>query len=267
MKLNAGITGEGQILAEKYNVSGVPQIVFVDKDGIEIDRIVGYLPAEPYLKRVQEVLNGENTLSDLQLKYKKNPEDLQIMIKLAEKYENQSSFDAAANIYTEMLGRYSDRSTEDVNRARYMLAIRDLFNGNRSSIDRFLKKYSYSQYVFEAYSEMAKYFSSQYDTVNEINSLKKLSEAYPDDASAQNSYAWRMTELGGNLNDALIKAQKGVKLAKDTMQKASIIDTEAEVLWKLGRMDEAIQVIEEAIKLQPEEIYFQKQKEKFRASK
>ena len=45
------------------------------------------------------------------------------------------------------------------------------------------------------------------------------------------------------------------------------IDTEAEVLWKLNRFDEAIEAIEKAIIIDPDNQYFIDQKTKFLNSK
>ena len=81
--------------------------------------------------------------------------------------------------------------------------------------------------------------------------------AFPDDPTALNSYAWRMAEIEMNLEEALIKAKKAVQLtAGDPNQQANIIDTEAEVLWKMKRFDEAIEAIEIAIIIEPENQYF-----------
>ena len=53
---------------------------------------------------------------------------------------------------------------------------------------------------------------------------------------------------------------------KESLQQR-IIDTEAEVLWKLKRYDEAIIAIEKAISIDPENNYFLDQKQKFKESK
>ena len=42
-----------------------------------------------------------------------------------------------------------------------------------------------------------------------------------------------------------------------------IIDTKAEILWKLDQIDEAIEVIDKAILLDSESQYYKAQKEKF----
>ena len=91
---------------------------------------------------------------------------------------------------------------------------------------------------------------------------------FPENTGVLNSYAWRMAEIETNLKDALQKIKLAVQLAADDLQRqANIIDTEAEVLWKLKRFDEAIEAIERAIVIAPENQYFKDQKEKFIQSK
>ena len=77
-----------------------------------------------------------------------------------------------------------------------------------------------------------------------------------------------MAEIETNLEDALIKVRKAVSLTADDPQKqANIIDTEAEVLWKLKRYDKAIETIDKSIFIDPENQYFKDQKSKFLESK
>ena len=91
---------------------------------------------------------------------------------------------------------------------------------------------------------------------------------FPENINVLNSYAWRMTEIETNLEDALEKVKKAVILsAANPSSQANIIDTEAEVLWKLKRFDAAIEAIERAIKIDGENQYFKDQKEKFIQSK
>ena len=90
----------------------------------------------------------------------------------------------------------------------------------------------------------------------------------PENTGVLNSYAWRMAELEINLEDALIKVKRAVILsAANPSSQANIIDTEAEVLWKLKRFDAAIESIEKAIAIDSDNQYFKDQKEKFIQSK
>ena len=53
------------MLKKRYRISGYPTLVLANKDGIEIDRIVGYLPADTFLKTLRDYSNGIGTLDDL----------------------------------------------------------------------------------------------------------------------------------------------------------------------------------------------------------
>ena len=77
--------GSGPKQKEKYRVRGYPTIIVLDNSGNELDRIVGYLPPENFLKELNRIKNGTNTLSNLQLKYSKNSDDITIQIDLAKK--------------------------------------------------------------------------------------------------------------------------------------------------------------------------------------
>ena len=96
----------------------------------------------------------------------------------------------------------------------------------------------------------------------ELNAYREMLSIFPDDPGALNSYAWRMAEIETNLEDALMKARKAVVLtANDPGKQAGIIDTEAEVLWKMKRFEEAIEIIERAITIDPDNQYYQDQKQ------
>lgn len=49
---------ESEILRKKFNIAGVPTIVFVDKNGQEVlsSRVVGYLPPKEFIEKVKPVL-------------------------------------------------------------------------------------------------------------------------------------------------------------------------------------------------------------------
>jgi Flp pilus assembly protein TadD len=103
---------------------------------------------------------------------------------------------------------------------------------------------------------------------DELKVYAQMLSRFPDDTGILNSYAWRMAEMETNLEDALVKAKRAVELsADDPNSQANIIDTEAEVLWKLKRFDEAINAIEKSIMIDGENQYFKDQKAKFIQSK
>ena len=73
-----------------------------------------------------------------------------------------------------------------------------------------------------------------------------------------------MTELGVNLNDALSKSDQAIALSFDNPSlQTYVIDTKAEILWMLGRIDEAISAIDLAIDINPNDAYLIEQRNKF----
>ena len=115
---------------------------------------------------------------------------------------------------------------------------------------------------------MVFHYADKEQREKELSTYREMLSIFPDDPGVLNSYSWRMAEIETNLEDALLKARKAVILTvDDPKRQANIIDTEAEVLWKLKYYDKAIEAIERAIIIEPENEYFKDQKEKFIESK
>ena len=51
---------ESEALRKKFNIAGVPTIVFLDGKGEEVvsSRVVGYLPAQEFIEKTKAVVEG-----------------------------------------------------------------------------------------------------------------------------------------------------------------------------------------------------------------
>jgi thioredoxin-related protein len=56
---------EGAGLADRFEVDSYPTIVFLDPEGNEMDRILGYLPPDKFLSRVERIRAGDTFLACL----------------------------------------------------------------------------------------------------------------------------------------------------------------------------------------------------------
>jgi len=56
---------EGAALAARFGVDSYPTLVFLDSDGHEVDRILGYLPPDKFLHRVKKIRTGDTFLACL----------------------------------------------------------------------------------------------------------------------------------------------------------------------------------------------------------
>ena len=87
----------GNQLYEKYNCQYVPHLLFVDSEGNEVDRIIGYLPPTEYLLRLKDIVEKRNTLDDYLTKYENGDSSEDLFAAIATKYkdrrENDKSLD------------------------------------------------------------------------------------------------------------------------------------------------------------------------------
>ena len=56
---------DGADLAARFGVDSYPTMIFLDPAGNEMDRIIGYLPPEPFLERVERIRTGDTFLACL----------------------------------------------------------------------------------------------------------------------------------------------------------------------------------------------------------
>ncbi len=92
--------------------------------------------------------------------------------------------------------------------------------------------------------------------------LRRVTASGTRDAGVLNSLAWFCALGNVHLEDALKAAQAAVEIEP---QNTGIIDTLAEVYFRMGRREEAIAAIERAIAISPKDAYLLGQRERFRA--
>lgn len=67
---------EGAALADRFEVDSYPTMVFLDPDGNEMDRILGYLPPDKFLSRIERIRTGDTFLACLR-QLEKDPGDVE----------------------------------------------------------------------------------------------------------------------------------------------------------------------------------------------
>ena len=264
IKINAG-ERDGSEIAEQYKVRGFPTVIFIDKDGNEIDRFVGYDTPDNFIPMVNDILAGKNTISALEAILLENPNDYEVLFKIGNKYSDRGNTEISNKYLNQFLENTPDSMSDKIISTKYLLAKSGWENSDISGLQNFIKEYPDSDQCMSAYQMIARYYTTENDTVNEIQTLLDMTQVFSESSSAMNSYAWRMTELKQNLDDALIKAKRGVELAVDD-SKSMILDTQAEIEWLLGDIESAIKTIKIAIELNPEDEYYQAQLEKFKVA-
>jgi len=83
---------------------------------------------------------------------------------------------------------------------------------------------------------------------------------FPSSASHHNNLGWLAARCGRKLDEALLHANQAVKLVPDN---PVYIDTLAEVCFRSGQPEKAIQHEKRCIELAPDDQHFQQQLERF----
>ena len=294
--------GDGPEQKKKYRVKAYPTILFLDSKGLEIDRIVGYRPPEEFLSELNRIKNGDNTISEILARYKQNKHHYPTQIDLAEKYVTLNLPDSAKRILDDIYHKQKKKSQLDfsvafrISKLYYRIGSLDtsidlldqivdsgvdssdsgyfyglLYKAKRDTDTDRLLQYSYLTENIDrkkqAYWQIIRILRKEKkDPDLEADIYQKAVELYDSDykylPSLLNSFAWRMTQLEKKLDIALEKIDLALEYGEDI----KILDTKAEILWKLKRIDEAVKIIEKCILLDPKKKYYRDQKNKFLGS-
>ena len=85
--------------AARYRVKSYPTILVLQKDGTEIDRIVGYCRAPEFMAKVEDYLAGRNTLASLAAAEPDSSGSAAFLSQLADRYFEHGLYSDARSRY------------------------------------------------------------------------------------------------------------------------------------------------------------------------
>jgi tetratricopeptide (TPR) repeat protein len=92
-KINAEVD---TMAAARFGVRSFPTVLILKPNGLEIDRIVGYLPPVEFVSAVVNAMSGIGTLEDLLNKLARKPKDIELTYEIGQKYRWRGDYDKAA---------------------------------------------------------------------------------------------------------------------------------------------------------------------------
>ncbi|RPH37431.1 DUF255 domain-containing protein [bacterium] len=240
--------GEGIEIARKYGVKAYPTILLIKADGEEIDRLLGYMPPDKFLKAMDDYLQGVNTIGALKEKLAKDPNNAAAQYQIATKYSSRNDIASAAGYYKKMLEL--DPANEHADEAAFFVAMNEFRTGkDPAPLNAFAEKYPNSQYAGSAVMSVA----NSYMKEKKFDEAQKQYEMYfakrPDAAPEMNNIAWNLAGQKVMLDYAAKLAGKAVSLAKTDEEKAMYLDTQATVEFNRGNATQAISMEEQALGL------------------
>lgn len=167
--------GEGVNLAKKYNVTGYPTIVFVDGNGDEIDRIIGYLPVKDFLPAMKDIVSGKNTTKTLQAKLKENPNDAEANYRLGKKLLESGNTQEAKECMQRVITADPANNAGWTDNAELIIA---QIAGGKEGIIAFISKYPESELRKDALIFLAETTLENNDYETGDKYYKELFEKY-----------------------------------------------------------------------------------------
>ncbi|MCK4338366.1 MAG: thioredoxin fold domain-containing protein [Candidatus Cloacimonetes bacterium] len=143
---------ENKSIINYYRVRGFPTTIFINPDSSEIDRIIGYLPSEEFIKKANFILNNRYYFKNLINETELYPDSIDIHKELAEIYKRRGDYDKAEEIYYSIFKMIQKSIPED----------------------------SLILEIPEIQAEIAMLYYKRYQYTNTLERLIKIENEYPD---------------------------------------------------------------------------------------
>ena len=258
-----GETKYGSQLFNEYKGSGYPLLLFLDSNKNEIDRFYGSYDAAAFLKKLNNIKSGKNTLPALQAEYQKGNYSVENLSQLAEKYSERGNDSLATFLHNQIL-QSKNLPINIFYKSKFYLSLQALKKNDLSMLESYVNQYPDSPQLKDAINQLLGFYKINNAVDKELECFQKYINQLSNDPWFLNQFSWRMTELNQNLDFALEKINIALSIiGQNEKGIANIIDTKAEILWKMGKTSEAIEIINEAILYDPTNTYYQEQKNKF----
>lgn len=254
---------EGEVLAKKFRVKAYPTLMLLGPDGKEVDRHVGYLDADGFMKTIKGYQGGIGTVAYFEGVLKKNPEDTEALYALGMKYADAVRSEEAEVAFDKLLK--IDPDNENKAEIYYQLGYTmTAADRNEDAIEYFNKvitEYPDTEFHDQALQMQTRAYYALDKKDKCLESYQALLSRHPDDVSVLNSFAWFCAQRKFGFDQALPVALKAAELSD---RDPGILDTLAELYYAMGDYDNAIKVGEEAAEKEPDDQYLKDQLDKFR---
>ncbi len=171
------------ITANRYGVRSYPTTLILNRQGQEIDRLVGYYPPEEFVAGVTNALAGIGTLDDLLQQANAKPE-VGILYDVGQKYRWRGDYDQAANYFTKVMamdpGNEKGKSAESAyNLAHMKYKLKD-YSSAVALWKKMVADYPANELSVDAELMTAYSYQKSGDFKNAKKEFKAFLKKYPD---------------------------------------------------------------------------------------
>jgi TolA-binding protein len=196
-KINAEVD---TMTAARFGVRSFPTVQMLKSNGMEIDRIVGFLPPEEFVTAIVNAMSGIGTLEDLLNKLAKKPKDIELTYEVGQKFRWRGDYDKAATYFREVMMLDTDNAKKMAAQAAFNLGHMQYkmknYTAAIASWRDMIKAYPQDSTGIEAQLMVALSYQNAKDFKNARAEFKSFLKKYPD------------TEEKDWINEQLAKMEK-----------------------------------------------------------
>jgi tetratricopeptide (TPR) repeat protein len=255
--------GAGVELSRRFGVQALPTIAFLDAEGKALGRELGYQPPARMLSAMRRALGRGDGQALLDLA-EAAPQDGRLQLEASRRMAELKRWEQAERLL-ERAATAAENQDSGFQR-QLLLTEADLAKRQAKwpeaaeAYRRVVERFDDAPEAVSVRGELAGALARAGRGEEALAAYREAVRLRPDSVATLNGFAWFCATERLGLDEALSAARRAVELSA---RAAGVLDTLAEVHYARGEYAEAIEVITEAIRIEPRDPYYQKQHEKF----
>jgi len=239
--------GEGIELAKKYGINGYPTIIFFDEGGKEIDRVVGYEDAVRFAQSLELAASGGSKAVINEVESATSTADPKKWFTAGNYYAEHNETAKSVAAFKRVLAL--DPQNKGGNNAEALYAVGFLSSGDEQEriLDSALRVFPNEVDANQANMLLIRNDFNSQQPENAARRIDRWAMSHPEDGASFNFFAWAAAQHSAVLDRAMEYSKRAEALASSPEEKASAIDTRADILFKQGKASEASQTEASAI--------------------
>lgn len=215
-------------IEERYEIGGHPSVLIIKPDGSLHDIIAGYRGRDPaiYREAVEKSLEGSESYAAVKARFDQDPDNLETMFALADKYQDMRYVEKAAMLSEKILGRADEAKAKVVTYQGQRINLYEVSKygagmGNWYSrrspegLEAFRAEFPQSVLIDDAYSNLANFYLRLPPSDEADAFFDDLKDKYTDNASLLNALVRYYIKTAKHLDEGETVAAKVIELNPD----------------------------------------------------
>jgi Flp pilus assembly protein TadD len=263
-----GETGEGAEIAARYHVVGFPTILLIDENGVEVDRVMGFVDGRELVETLARFRAGRGTIAALERQLQATPGDEALRLEVGRRHAMRGDARAVVELGQvvvadpENRGKRASAALFTLGKYYWQRGMKDQAKA-LATLEELVRRFPSSPEAQDAPYPMAIALHALGRDGEARKVLDAWLEAAPRDVSRYNAYAWMSFKEGFDRARGIEVARRGLAIDE---KEHGLWDTLAELLAATGKTAEARQAAERALALKPGDAYYAAQVRRFEAA-